>query len=324
MCTAITLQTGDHYFGRTLDYDRTWGEEVTVTPRHFPLAFRHYPPLPDHYAMIGMAHVADGYPLYYDGVNEKGLAMAGLNFVGNARYLPPVQGKSNVAQFEAIPFLLGQCATLEEAKDMLAGMNLTDTPFSDRLPAAQLHWIIADRTGAVSLESTVHGIRVHENPAGVLTNNPPFDQQMWNLSNYLNLSAAEPENRFSDRIRLDPCSRGMGAMGLPGDLSSPSRFIRAAFTRLNSVSGPGEEESVSQFFHILDAVSQVRGCCRLGRDVFEITQYASCCNTSRGIYYYTTYENRRISCVEMGREDLESAELIRYPLNRQPGVFRHN
>ena len=105
----------------------------------------------------------------------------------------------------------------------------------------------------------------------------------------------------------------MGAFGLPGDLSSASRFIRAAFVRNNSVSQNSESESIGQFFHILSSVEQQRGCSVMNGK-YEITLYSSCCNTDRGIYYYTTYENRQICAVHLYREDLSGDKLISYPL----------
>lgn len=315
MCTAVTYRTRDFYFGRTLDYDCSYSEEVTVTPRRFPLKFREWGILENHYAIIGMAHVVDDYPLYFDAVNERGLAMAGLNFVGYADYKPSVPGKDNVASFEFIPWILGRCATVAEARELMQSINLTDTAFSEDLPPAQLHWIITDHDEAITVEAVKEGIRVYPNPVGVLTNNPPFDEQLFQLNNYLHLSPGEPENRFSDRIDLRAYSRGMGALGLPGDLSSQSRFVRAAFVKLNSVSGHDEGESVSQFFHILDSVAQPKGCCRVG-DGYEVTLYASCCNTDKGIYYYTTYGNRQITAVHLHREKLDDVFLARYPLVR--------
>ena len=151
MCTAATYQTKDFYFGRTLDYEFSYGDEIVVTPRKFPLDFCHMGKCDAHYGMIGMAHVADGYPLYYDAVNEKGVGMAGLNFVGNAVYQKVEEGRENVAQYELIPWVLGQCANLQEVRKLLAKMNLVGTPFGD-FPAAQLHWIIADASGAITLE----------------------------------------------------------------------------------------------------------------------------------------------------------------------------
>jgi len=324
MCTAVTYKTKDFYFGRTLDYEFSYQEEVTVTPRNFPFAFRNGRVLRDHYALIGMAYVVDGYPLYYDAVNEKGLGMAGLNFVGNAVYGKEMPGKNNIAQFEFIPWILGRCANVKEAKDMLKNIQLTDTPFSDKLPVSSLHWMIADRDEAITVEAVAEGLRVYDNPVGVLTNNPPFDQQLLRLNDYMQLSPKEPQNRFSDALPLKAYSRGMGALGLPGDLSSQSRFVRAAFVKQNSVSGETEEESVSQFFHILESVAQQRGCCEVGDGKYEITIYTSCCNGDKGIYYYTTYENQQITAVDMHRENLNAATLVRYPLITKQQIFLQN
>jgi len=314
MCTAATLKTKDFFFGRTLDYEVSYGEEVVISPRNFPFCFCKMGIVERHYAVIGMAHVSEDYPLYYDAVNEKGLGMAGLNFVGNADYKEFVQGKDNVAQFEFIPWILCQCTNVREARLLLDKMNLINAPFSNEMPPAQLHWLIADRDEAITVESVKDGIKVYDNPTGVLTNNPPFNEQMFQLNNYMSLSPKEPRNTFCDKLPLRTYSRGMGALGLPGDLSSQSRFVRAAFTRMNSVSGDSESESVSQFFHILGSVEQQRGCCDLGDGKYEITIYTSCCNSDKGIYYYTTYENHQITAINMHKENLESSLLIRYPL----------
>lgn len=323
MCTAATYRTKDHYFGRTLDYEHSYGEEVTVTPRNFPLCFRDWGVLERHHAIIGMAAVAKGYPLYFDGINERGLAMAGLNFVGYAHYRRPVEGKNNIAQFEFVPWILGQCATVAQARELMKNINLTDTPFHPELPPAQLHWIIADREEAITVESMADGLHIWDDPVGVLTNNPPFDRQMFRLNDFMHLSPKQPENTFSSELELTHYSRGMGALGLPGDLSSQSRFVRAAFVKTHSKSADTEEESVSQFFHILGSVDQQRGCCDVGGE-YEITLYTSCCNTDKGIYYYTTYDNSRISAVDMHREDLDGKELKRYPLVRGAQILWQN
>lgn len=314
MCTAATYKTKDFYFGRTLDYEFSYGEEIVISPRNFPVSFRHMGEMKHHYALIGMAHLAGGTPLFYDAINEKGLGMAGLNFVGNADYKEFAPGKDNVAPYEFIPWILGQCASVKEARLLLDKISLVNTPFSDQLPLAQLHWIIADKEEAITVESVKEGLKVYDNPAGVMTNNPPFDQQMHNLSNFMNLSPKSPENRFSSKLPLSCYSRGMGALGLPGDLSSQSRFVRVAFVKMNSVSGDSEQESVSQFFHILGSVDQQKGCCDVGDEKYEYTIYTSCCNASKGIYYYTTYDNHQINGVDMHRENLDSETLFRYPL----------
>jgi choloylglycine hydrolase len=313
MCTAVTYRTNGFYLGRTLDYEHDFGQLVVVTPRKYPFCFDGVNTFDSHYAIIGMARVEDGYPLYFDAMNEKGLAMAGLNFVGNAVYQDAKSGKINIPQYAFISWLLSQCGCLEEAKNMLKGANLTGETFKN-LPQAQLHWIIADKTGAVTVESMKDGLFVYDNPVGILTNNPSFPEQLFQLNNYLNLTPDEPKNRFCDKINLTKYSRGMGALGLPGDLSSQSRFVRAAFGKLNSVSGNSEAESVSQCFHILDTVKQIRGCCRLGENAYEITRYAACCSAENGIYYYKTYENHQIHAVHLSRCELDGTSLFCYPL----------
>ncbi|MDD5953274.1 MAG: choloylglycine hydrolase [Oscillospiraceae bacterium] len=324
MCTAATYKTKDFYFGRTLDYEYSYEDEVTITPRNFPFTFRHLGEVKSHYAMIGMAYVAGGFPLYYDGVNEKGLGVAGLNFVGNAVY-PEVQpGKTNVAQFELIPWLLSQCATVGEAKKLLEDCVIVNTPFSAELPVAQLHWIISDREETITVESVADGLKIYDNPVGVLTNNPPFPEQMFQLNNYMHLSTKSPENHFSDKLSLKTYSRGMGALGLPGDLSSGSRFVRVAFTKMNAMSGDSEAESVSQFFHILGSVDQQRGCCEVADGKYEITIYTACCNVDKGIYYYTTYDNHQITAVDLHQVDLDGSALVQYPLRKGEHICYQN
>lgn len=325
MCTAATYKTKDFYMGRTLDYEFSYGEEIAVTPRNYAFDFRHAGKLESHYALIGMAFVVGGYPLYYDAINEKGLGMAGLNFVGNAVYeeaLPEGEtDQDQVAQFEFIPWILTQCASVKEAREKLSKMKLTGTPFSEQLPSAQLHWMIADKDACIVVESMQDGLHIYDNPVGVLTNNPPFPGQMFALNNYAGVSRKQPENTFAGVLQLDAYSRGMGGMGIPGDLSSQSRFVRVAFTKLNSISGEDESESVSQFFHILGSVDQQRGCCEVADGKYEITIYTSCCNASKGIYYYTTYDNHQITAVDMHAEDLDSDQVIRYPI-RLKGEIR--
>lgn len=324
MCTAITYKTKDFYFGRTLDYEISYGDEVTITPRNYEFNFRHKQNIKNHYAIIGMAYVTENYPLYYEAVNEKGLGIAGLNFVGNAQYNKKIKGKDNITQFEFIPWILSQSTTVKEAKKLIEKINFLDEPFSTNLPLAQLHWIISDSIESITVEAVKDGIKIYENPVGVLTNNPTFDKQMFELNNYMNLSTKSPKNTFAKSLNLEKYSRGMGAIGLPGDLSSQSRFIRAAFVKMNSVSKEEEKESVSQFFHILNSVEQQRGCCELDDGIFEITIYTSCCNTSKGIYYYTTYDNHQITAIDMHKENLNSENLIRYPLIKDEQIKMQN
>ncbi len=324
MCTAITYATNNHYFGRNLDLEYSYKETITITPRNYEFKFREVESIKNHYAIIGMAYVANNYPLYYDAINEKGLGMAGLNFPVNADYKEVKKDKNNIAPFEFIPYVLSQCSTIEETKKLLENTNIANINFSNELPASPLHWIIADKEKSITVESVKDGLKIYDNPVGILTNNPTFDIQLFNLNNYMSLSTEQPINNFSKQLNLETYSRGMGAMGLPGDLSSASRFVKATFTKMNSISGNSESESISQFFHILESVYQQRGCVHMGEEKYEITIYSSCCNMEKGIYYYKTYENSQISGIDMNKEDLESSELISYNLIKGQQIFMQN
>ena len=292
MCTALTYKTSDTYFGRNLDLEYTYNESVTISPRNFEFNFRYKNNMIRHFSIIGMAYIVNNYPLYYDAINEKGLGIAGLNFPENAYYTENSNDLDNIAPFEFIPWILSQCEDVNEARKSISKLTLINENFSEQLPLSPLHWMIADRESSIVVEQTKNGLNIYENPVDIMTNNPPFDYQLFSLNNYINISTGRPVNKFSENYKLDEYSRGMAGIGLPGDLSSNSRFIKATFTKLNSISNSNEEESVSQFFHILSSVEQQRGCVQVDEGKYEITAYSSCCNLNRGIYYYTTYENR--------------------------------
>lgn len=320
MCTAISFHSKNHYFGRNLDLEYHYNETVVITPREYCFSFRDTQTQKTHNAMIGMAIIVDNYPLYYDATNEYGLSMAGLNFPGNAAYFPCKEGKMNIAAFELIPWILGQCRNISEAKNILPNLNITDVAFNTSFPTTPLHWMISDSKESVVVESTHDGLLIADNPIHVLTNNPPFPYHLQNIANYINVTNEEPHNRFSAGLDINPYSRGMGGLGLPGDWSSSSRFIRTAFVLSNAVYDDTEECAVSQFFHVLDAAAQPRGCTKVGKG-YELTHYSSCCNTDKGIYYYKTYDNSRISAVNLFDVELNSADLFSYPLQTKQDIF---
>ena len=313
MCTAASYKTKDHYFGRNFDYEISFHEGVTVTPRNFVFNFRKMGQMRTHYAMIGMTSLGPDYPLYYEATNEKGLSMAGLNFPGTAVYRPLDPVKDNITPFEFIPWILGQCATVAEARKLLSNLNMYKEDFAEHMPLSPLHWMIADRDECIVAEPMAEGLKIFDDPVKVMTNNPTFDWHMTNLANYMSLSPADPVNAMAPEVDLKRYSRGMGSLGLPGDMSSASRFVKAAFTRMNSLSGDSESESISQFFHILASAEQQRGCCKVDHG-YEYTIYSSCCNTDTGVYYYTTYENSQITAIDMHRCDLDGDKLISFPL----------
>ncbi len=324
MCTALSFLTKDHYFGRNLDLDRFFKEEVCVIPRRFPMAFRRVGGWTEHYAMIGMASVVDGFPLLYEAANEHGLAMAGLNFPGNAFYGPEQPGKDNVAPFEFIPWILGQCKTVAEAERLLARINLVDISFSESLPLSPLHWMISDRDCSIVVEAMQDGLHIHEDPLGVLTNNPPFPYHLKNWENYRHLRIDNSQVVRQEGLGYSSYCQGLGAVGLPGDVSSMSRFVRMAFGREHAVRPPEEAAAVGQFFHLLTSVEMVEGVCKTDAGAWDITGYSACINTDRGLYYYTTYGNRRINCVDMHKTDLSGSALSCFPLEKEESIQYQN
>ena len=314
MCTAVSFKSADHYFGRNLDLDGSYGESVIVTPRNYPFVFRRLPEMKSHHALIGMATNVNNYPLYFEATNDAGLSMAGLNFPGNADFKEEDPQRDNVTPFEFIPWILGQCETVAQARVLLDRIQLINLPFAPNMPLAPLHWMIADSESSIVVECMKDGLHVYDNPVGVMTNNPPFPMHLFALNNYLNLTAEPPTNRFSDQLDLKTYCLGMGSLGLPGDPSSMSRFVKVAFTLKNSRCGESESASVSQFFHVLGSVYQQRGISHVEGDRYEYTLYSSCCNTTRGIYYYTTYENSQITAIDMHKENLDGTELSVFPL----------
>ena len=221
----------------------------------------------------------------------------------------------NITPFELIPYLLSKATTVAEARELLSEINLVNINFADELPLSPLHWMMSDGTDAIVIEPMADGLEVYDNPVGVMTNNPPFDKQLFYLNNYRSLSNKNPENTFGGDFDLDEYSRGMGGLGLPGDLSSASRFAKVAFTRANSYSSSDEASSVGQFFHILGSVEQQNGCTFISDpNLYEYTIYTSCYNTNKGLLYYKTYNNSQICCVDLNREDLDSTDLINYLL----------
>lgn len=313
MCTALIH---NNLFGRTLDLERSYHEQVVVVPRRFPLAFRTQKSLPMHHAIIGMAHIAQGQPLFYDGVNEHGLAMAALNFPHSAVYQPTRDGAVNLASFEVMSWVLAQCSSVAQARRLLEQVNVVGLDFSPELPSTPLHWLIADQNTSFVAEPLVDGLHLYENPTGVLTNEPPLPMQLTHLNNYLHLSAYPPRNRFAPALALHPYSRGMGALGLPGDWSSQSRFVRAAFAAHNSI-GPLD---VTRFFRMMACVEVPGGCVRLEDGTEVLSVYTSCCDLNSGRYHYVTCTNRQISAVDLHEQELDSDTLTCHPLITDPQI----
>lgn len=304
MCTAL-WDRGGGLFGRTLDLEYTYDEQVVVAPGGL---------FGGRYRMVGMATVVEGYPLYYDGVNERGLAMAGLHFPRSGVYPPPQEGAKNVGSYALLPTVLSRCATVEEATALLRRIHLCDRAFSHAYPATSLHWMLADPQRAVVVESTTDGVQAYDNPVGVMTNEPPFPHQLTHLSHFAHLSPNEPTGQWQS-----PVSRGSGTLGMPGDYSSPSRFVRGAFGVAHSAAPHGDAGRVGQFFRLMGTVEVPCGWVRAQDGRWVMTHYTACMDLQQPTYYYRTYGCHRITAVPLPATAGDG--LLCYPLRKQADIL---
>lgn len=307
MCTSVALRRSELFFGRNMDIDYSFDERVVVTPENFPLYFKKMPPCEKHYAIIGMAAVADNYPLYAEGMNENGLCMAALKFEGNAYYCSEdVKGKSMAAPYELIPFVLGKCRNLTETKALLRETDIADIPFKEQLPLSPLHWHIADKSGSIVVERTREGLNIYDNPADVLTNNPPFPFHLHNISLYSQLSPQYEciSNGFS------PFGAGFCTVGLPGDFSSPSRFVKAHYLLKNSSE---TIDGTAQLFHILENTAIPCGAVLNMDGKNHYTTYSCCMDTEKKSYFFKTYAGG-IREIKLSGEIAKESQLIQYAL----------
>ena len=276
MCTSIAYHGNDFCFGRNMDIEYSFGERLIVCGRRFPFNFRCANTLSEHNAIIGVGTVIDGYPLYADAMNEHGLCIAGLNFPKYAHFPKTAEGNAlKLAPFEIIPYLLGRCATVSEVKDLLSSARIVDIPFSSTVPNATLHWHIADRASSITVESTREGLRVYDNGVNVLANSPSFDFMLEHLGAFSNLNCG---------IDGERTSLGYGAVGLPGDLSSASRFVRAAFLLGCSPRELSCETACDHLLSLLAAVAMTDGAVTDGEGKTHKTVYASCMYPDEGKY----------------------------------------
>lgn len=316
MCTAICEGEGA-LFGRTLDLECSFGEAAVITPRNFAFHFLNEEDILSHHAIIGIAHVEGGVPLYYDAMNEAGLCIAALNFPRYAVYCKPSTKAHNVASFELIPWLLSKCASVREAKELLENTNITDDNFSEKLKPTPLHFIICDKYGCITVEPLSSGLRIYDNFVGVMTNSPPFDYHITRLSDFMSLGSFAPENNLCPSVDLPHYSRGMGAIGLPGDFSSSSRFIRAVFAKSHATKKASKREQINRFFHIFDTVNIPAGCVKTekGEDVYTV--YTSLADRDTLKYYFTTYGCRKIRQISLRESLLDGDKLSVFDMNAE-------
>lgn len=318
MCTALTLTSGDklEFFGRNMDIGGGFNPTPTITPRGYSIKNTATgQDLTNKYAMIGMAMVINGIPFYGDMMNEAGLGVAGLAFNTAKLNGLTVQGANNIPEYLFQPWVCANFATVDEVLPELKKLNLMSTPPFEGMPPTPMHWMIHDKTGkSVAVECGSDGLRLFEYTAGVMTNYPPYDWHLRNLSNYMNVTNANLDPVTWNGYEILPLSNGLGSCGLPGGTGAADRFVRVAWLKQVVEHTPDENSTVTSFYHILQNVAKPKGSSDMGNGETEYTYYTSCMCLNNGHLYYNNYTNNQISLVELNapENDLDGKELIIY------------
>lgn len=315
MCTGIrfTDGSGKMYFGRNLDWTQGYGERVVVTPpaAKVPAAFERPGDPKDGHTVMGMGIVVAGIPLYFDCGNDAGLAVAGLNFPQSASYVKEgKEGSVNVAAYEFPFWVARNFSSVDEVREALSNVTVVAKPVNEQLPVANLHWLIGDAAGSIVVECLSDGLRVWEDDADVLTNEPDFGWQRTNLRNYLTLTDAEPGQVSWGSAGLAPFGSGMGMQGVPGDYSGPARFVKVAFVNSHYPVQKDEASNVTRLYRTLGSVAVPDGCAKMADGSFEKTLYTSCFSPSTMTYYHATYDDPQIRAYPLSSVDLSGTEPV--------------
>ncbi|NEG69153.1 choloylglycine hydrolase [Bifidobacterium choloepi] len=312
MCTGVrfTDAEGDMYFGRNLDWECSYGETMKVTPRNFDYQPEFNATFGKR-AVFGLAITAEDKPLYYDCANENGLAIAGLNFPGYAKYEDgPVDGKTNVAAYEFPLWVTRNFDSVDEVEAALDGVAIVAKPVNDKWPVALLHWIVADKTRSIVVEYMADGIHVYHNPIDAMTNQPTFAYHLENMKNYMNVTVDFPPTTDWDKYEMTAWGSGVSMHGLPGDYSSPSRLVRAAYTNSHYPQTSDEAHGVNRLFKTLQGSSMIYGGAKMENGNYEYTVYTSCFSTKTMTYYHTSYEDPTPKSWKLSDFDLDGTALI--------------
>lgn len=316
MCTALTLTTteNNHLFGRNMDLEYSFNQSIIFIPRNYTVVNTvNQKTNQNKYAILGMGTMFAGYPTFADVMNEKGLAIAGLNFPKYAKFpKEQVESKINIPVYDFSLWIVSNFADLNEVKNQIDDIVLIDEPILENIPTAPLHFIITDKTGdSIIVEQTKDGFKWFKNPVGVLSNAPTFDWHLINLSQYADLQFTPNIGTTISNYKLTPHGQGDGLMGLVGDFSPASRFVRTCVLRDATINNC-KNITKQQFFHILNNVAMVDGSVITIEGHNDITQYTSCMDLDNLVYYYNTYNSMGVNVISMGKLDLNSNEIRQF------------
>ncbi|MEI8340632.1 MAG: choloylglycine hydrolase family protein [Verrucomicrobiota bacterium] len=275
------------------------------------------------YGVIGANMV--GLTIVTDGLNEKGLSGGTFMFNNGYAVYPKVaqedEGKV-LASGDVVTYVLSNCATVSEAVETIKTAAVRDCIFKDWGYAPQFHYLFTDAGGHCAvIEYTAGGMKVYDNPLGVITNSPPFDWQLINLNNYINLSVFNPAPIKFDGVTLTEPSAGGGMLGLPGDFGAPSRFIRAVTFSQTALPVQTADEGVLQAFHILNLFDIPKGAIREkmpdGKMMAEFTDWTSAADVTNLRFYIRTYTNSRIRMLDLTRCNIASGNPVIIKLDQK-------
>lgn len=303
MCTAITLQTtkGENFFGRTMDFSYDIKPGIYIVPKNYKWDSNGaIERCVDHYSFISMGEDRDGVLGFFDGVNERGFAAAALYFQGYAYYDLPIGNKKSIVSLDFLHYILGNCSSIDDLKTLVKNVTIIGEVDPVTKTKAPLHWIATDRSGKCAVvEQTKTGLKVIDNPIGVMANSPDFNWQMTNLRNYMSTSVQQSNEANWGNVSLTPFGQGGGSRNLPGGFTSPERFTRAAFLKTHIEVPKKSSEAVMACFHIMNSVSIPKGIVVTDRGTYDYTKYIAFINTNTCEYYFKTYEDDEIMTVSL-------------------------
>lgn len=329
-CTGITVkaQDGAVVHARTMEFGMDLHSEVLIIPRGYGLASlgpgdKAGLRWKAKYAAVGLN--ALGLPSLADGMNEKGLGAGMFYLPGFAQYqkVTPADQDKCLAPWDVVVWMLTNFASVTEVKAALPQVKVWPATIADISSTFQpLHYLVSDKEGNSLVVEYVGGrLHLYNNPLGVITNSPPFDWHLNNLRNYVNLSANNVPQLKLKGINIYPTGQGSGMMGLPGDVTPPSRLVRAvAFTQA-ALPAPSGEEAVMNALRLLDSFYISKGMARAwekGKVHYDYTQWMDACDLKNLKFYFATYENLTPKVVDMNKLNLEAVKLQRIPITTGP------
>ena len=321
MCTGVRFTDIDNnlFFGRNLDVPASYGQKVMVTPRNFDIPMKHIDDIKTSKAIIGMGIVSNNYPLYFDAANENGLGVINLNFpthkINNKiekdleffyYSYELVENKINITSYEFITWILENFDKVEDIKNynLSNKINFIDTPLNEQIGTKPAHWLITDNEQSIVVEPMRDGIKVYDNPVGVVTNDPTFDWHLMNLNQYLGINYNDKEPIIWGNKQLHALGVGSGSLGMPGDWTPASRFVKVAYINNFYPTQDCEEKNVSRLFNTLKSVAMPEGCVNDG-----ISVYSSCYSTKTKTYYYDRHDHFQIFSHTMTDETINAKDI---------------